>query len=124
MGMSKTHTPGPWKVVHNSRNRTINVVSAPDVDGESVKVALVNYQDEANANLIASAPDLRDGNTKLRAELADTRDLLKEALEWLDEYTPADLVTRIIDALKGGGPSKAEIDHAKYLEELEESGEL
>ena len=64
------YTPGPWRVVHNSRNCTINVVSAPDADGESVKIALVNFRDEANARLIASAPDLDAENSRLTADLA------------------------------------------------------
>lgn len=104
--MSKrTHTPGPWKVIHNSRNCTINVVSTPDADGCSVKVALVNFQDEANANLIALAPTLLSENTNLRSDLAAAKARAKRAEAVLQkiatvcsDVAPVDFIKQVAQA--------------------------
>ena len=60
------HTPGPWKIFDGwgaSRDRPVVVDSIPDIDGKCVAncichVASSNDNAEANARLIAAAPDL------------------------------------------------------------------
>ena len=56
-------TRGPWRIVRNVANRhdplgSISIVGEKDGDGWSSKVALVNFRNEANARLIAAAPEL------------------------------------------------------------------
>jgi hypothetical protein len=61
-----SHTPGPWKIFDgwgSSRFSPVIVDSIPDVDGKCVAncichVASSNDVAEANAHLIAAAPDL------------------------------------------------------------------
>lgn len=72
---------GAWKVVRN-RDKTLNVVSGADADGDTHKICLVNGADEANARFIAwcreGVPALLAQNAALRAERdAQRRDLEK-----------------------------------------------
>ena len=63
-----SHTPGPWKIFDgwgSSRFSPVIVDSIPDVDGKCVAncichVASSNDVAEANARLIAAAPELAE----------------------------------------------------------------
>jgi hypothetical protein len=65
-GRYGTHTPGPWKIFDGwgaSRDRPVVVDSIPDIDGKCVAncichVASSNDNAEANARLIAAAPEM------------------------------------------------------------------
>lgn len=85
--LAEKATKGPWRVVNNS-NGTINIVSAPDDEGWSSKVALVNNGNAANAQLIAAANSA--ATLELLAELASLRaqnERMREALRpFADEF--------------------------------------
>ena len=51
--MSK-HTPGPWKITHSE----VNGYRVSDSTGWGVAVVLKDTNDEANARLIAAAPQM------------------------------------------------------------------
>jgi len=61
-----SHTPGPWKIFEGwgaDKRRPVIVDSIPDVDGKFVGncicyAASTNPDIEANANLIAAAPEM------------------------------------------------------------------
>ena len=57
--MSKQHTPGPWAVKHHEDTDTYSIYVAGQ-EWNSWTVAALGYakEDEANARLIAAAPDL------------------------------------------------------------------
>lgn len=82
------HTPGPWTYAKAVRGFCVYVgppTHAADVIhvGSGGGPSEVREEDEANAALIASAPDLANQHDALRAENA----ALREALEALaDEY--------------------------------------
>jgi len=79
------HTPGPWKLIeHDGAGRNFvlkrkfwEVGGGPEAKG----VAFVFGDDEANAKLIASAPDLLAERDRLKAE----NRRLNEALDGLEE---------------------------------------
>jgi len=52
--MSKTHAPGPWKITHSE----VNGYHVSDSTGWGVAVVLKDTNDEANARLIAAAPQM------------------------------------------------------------------
>ena len=52
--MSKTHAPGPWKTTHSE----VNGYRVSDSTGWGVAVVLKDTNDEANARLIAAAPQM------------------------------------------------------------------
>jgi hypothetical protein len=63
--MSTPWTPGPWRKVTN-RDGSINIVSAKNADGESIKIALVNNRNHGNADILLAAPEMAevlDGTT-------------------------------------------------------------
>ena len=64
--MSK-HTPGPWKTTHSE----VNGYRVSDSTGWGVAVVLKDTNDEANARLIAAAPQMLEA-------LQTAFDLLKE----------------------------------------------
>jgi len=78
------HTPGPWKLIeHDGAGRNFvlkrkfwEVGGGPEAKG----VAFVFGDDEANAKLIASAPDLLAERDRLKAE----NRRLNEALDGLE----------------------------------------
>ena len=67
--MSK-HTPGPWKITHSE----VNGYRVSDSTGWGVAVVLKDTNDEANARLIAAAP-----------QMLEALELLSEAVRSLDE---------------------------------------
>ncbi len=58
--MSK-HTPGPWKTTHSE----VNGYRVSDSTGWGVAVVLKDTNDEANARLIAAAPDMLEALREL-----------------------------------------------------------
>lgn len=76
-----SHTPGPWKVVYIDGELTGSIYSKKIriCSGICDDMKLEN-EAEANAYLIASAPDMKDEIDRLKAEKAE----LLEVLEWLD----------------------------------------
>jgi len=52
--MSKTHAPGPWKITHSE----VTGYRVSDSTGWGVAVVLKDTNDEANARLIAAAPQM------------------------------------------------------------------
>ena len=59
------HTPGPWALDQSSQ---ISCVSAFDVNGEFIGIAYMTLPNhEANARLIAAAPDLLDALKRLES---------------------------------------------------------
>ena len=58
----------PWSMYRN-RDGSLNVISAPDDDCGTHKVALVNNQSLANARLIAAAPALLEALKDLNADI-------------------------------------------------------
>jgi len=76
---NRKHPPGPWRVIHNKRHNSINVMTMPDDEGYCEKIALINGRDEAVAQLIAALPDTLVENTRLREENARLREAVKNA---------------------------------------------
>lgn len=73
--MSTTHTPGPWKVCEVALNDywiVGSTIGAADPrDGRRIcDVAILNNDKEANARLIAAAPELLEALTYLERELS------------------------------------------------------
>lgn len=71
--LAEKATPGPWRTVEN-RDKTVNVMGAPDDEGCYSKVCLVNGRDKHTAAYIAAAsPDrviaLLNENEALRASV-------------------------------------------------------
>jgi len=73
------HTPGPWAIVSNNKG-VINVIGAADCDGWSTKVALVNNKNNANARLIAAAPDLLEALKHARDQLRHPNQMIDNAI--------------------------------------------
>ncbi len=77
------HTPGPWNKVTNSSGRTYRVegcgetVASFPIMGTSIDV----QENEANARLIAAAPELLQAITQIINDLPQRRDWLDPALE-------------------------------------------
>jgi len=76
---NRKHPPGPWRVIHNKRHNSINVMTMPDDEGYYEKIALINGRDEAVAQLIAALPDTLVENTRLREENARLAALASQA---------------------------------------------
>jgi len=79
------HTKGPWKLRGN--NIGVSDVSETQSYGMLINIAYVDEFDlasdwQANAKLIASAPDMHDEITRLLAVEAAAKKL-DEALEWV-----------------------------------------
>jgi len=74
------YTPGPWAIAHSGNNIEIglrNVEWNPNIIGMVVAKTIGNSKVcEANAALIAAAPDLLEA--------------LKECCEWIRKHSPAD----------------------------------
>lgn len=98
--MKSNHTPGPWGIRSlQSEGHDIGytddlqIATAPDSDGFGVPVAMVCYngkdQREANARLIAAAPDL----------LAVAIELEESAAYWSEYDVPIGIVDRIRAAI-------------------------
>ncbi len=60
MSKKAAHTPGPWRMQHRGANRGYDIMT--DIPGYDVTIALVDglrgESLEANAKLIATAPDM------------------------------------------------------------------
>ena len=91
-----THTPGPWKV-EEQRGRVLSIVNHEDVGVAFAGTAGVPSND-ANARLIASAPDLLASAEKALAYL--TSDLV--ANTGLDDCRVCDQLRRAIRRAIGG----------------------
>lgn len=77
------HTPGPW--TSEAGSNTGRRIIAPNAPKTRRVVAACGGKDrEANARLIAAAPDMYEA--------------LKQAREWLSGWASADLQLAIIDA--------------------------
>jgi hypothetical protein len=96
--MNTQHTPGPWAVKHHEDTDTYSIIVAGR-QWNSWTVAALGHskEDEANARLIAAAPDL----------LAVCQEL-EESVEYWSEYdVPLGIVDRIRAAIAkatGGQP--------------------
>jgi hypothetical protein len=84
------HTPGPWKIFEGwgaDKRRPVIVDAIPDVDGKFVgncicHMASTNPDIEANARMIAAAPDL----LRLLKESVSTLAASRRPIEdWLNE---------------------------------------
>lgn len=80
--MEAKHTPGPWKIFggpsHPQRHHLAVIDSIPDVDGKIVAncichLASTNPDSDANAQLIATAPDLLEACDDALSELMGTK---------------------------------------------------
>lgn len=86
--MKTKHTPGPWKVVNfdgnvSSEIRAENGVMVGNPYGPAGRWAEVREEHEANANLIAAAPDLLEACKEAYRIIhndAYVNDLLKKAI--------------------------------------------
>jgi hypothetical protein len=71
--MKQTHTPGPWKLMINGLGNTLGVVSEAAPNFSLAKVEL-KYRpreiNEANAKLIAAAPELLEALNQVIANTA------------------------------------------------------
>jgi hypothetical protein len=70
--MNATHTPGPWTISERDPQRDQFYVFGTDFTGQDYPVATVTScddpdQHDANARLIAAAPELLDALKNLRA---------------------------------------------------------
>lgn len=83
------HTPGPWRVETNNAYQTSWLI----IDASGNRLAQVaNWQDkcrnvdgEANAKLIASAPEMAKENARLRTALENAAKLFRHgSVEWED----------------------------------------
>ena len=75
------HTPGPWRVDHQVKRTTAGTQFIQVVDKDDVEVSYIYlYKDtaEANARLVAAAPDLLDALMHVVALLHATYDALDE----------------------------------------------
>ena len=64
--MDTKHTPGPWVVMPRGHNGIEAVQVWPERDGEGRICTMMNSQHEnANARLIAAAPELLDACKKM-----------------------------------------------------------
>ncbi len=105
--MSATHTPGPWKAAGyyvrqagNGGNRMITDIAftGPHHTPPQGYPKSCRLVDEANARLIAAAPELLEALTRLRgAEKAPTSELL-------NAFDYADYVIAKATGKKGGEP--------------------
>jgi len=80
------HTPGPWKIRHFAGDLGKDepqIATLPDSDGFGRPIATVNYlgadERQANAALIASAPDLLAERDRLRQVNAELVAALEDA---------------------------------------------
>lgn len=72
--MEKKHTPGPWKVVHTvdhpfEKNNQVAFIQMPNICLDVCAVEIPEYtreEHEANARLIAAAPELVGGIDKTK----------------------------------------------------------
>jgi hypothetical protein len=88
------HTPGPWFQEHRKKANGMYATEVFDKEGQTIatlawhskKIGNVTITDrEANARLIAAAPDLLDALQKISKELRTSNDRMKmiEAIEKL-----------------------------------------
>lgn len=91
---SSKHTPGPWKThggpAHPQRHHLAVIDSIPDVDGKIVAncichLASTNPNSDANARLIAAAPELHDALQSIIFKASET--LLEHG--WIHEVENA-----------------------------------
>ena len=66
--MNKAYSPGPWRTTHSE----VNGYRVSDSTGWGVAVVLKDTNDEANARLIAAAPQMLEALEEL-VELKDRR---------------------------------------------------
>ena len=81
--MTRAHTPGPWLVEGN----WVFTRAEVDICNLSSRVAIGHEEREANARLIAAAPDLLDIVKKIRASagaLHNEPQTVRESLERAD----------------------------------------
>lgn len=70
--MSAPHTPGPWKAVKTSGSWEVRRDAHDDLPiAQLWKVAAVGMSHEANARLLAAAPELLDALKSLHDKTAD-----------------------------------------------------
>lgn len=100
------HTPGPWIAYLNIApgNRSFGIVTDdPNLNDED-SVALPHYHPLV-ANVLRGhghAPrEIAEANARLIADAPDMYDLLSEALPYLVKAAPGELTLRIIKILEG-----------------------
>jgi len=58
MSEKQTHTPGPWRVTEDANGFAVSWLNSPGLAGRIAKVNSGQIEQEANAHLIAAAPEL------------------------------------------------------------------
>ena len=90
--MPTTHSPGPWEIYHSTWHQS--QVSSATVEGDRMKTTVESLRHEADAALIAAAPELLDVLTMALPYV--------EMAEHDDSYKPgvvAKMVQRMNDAI-------------------------
>ena len=77
------HTPGPWKIV-GTNNDPWQIAPANDPGNILLELTYTGGNAEANAKLVASAPDLLAERDRLREENAKLAGMLKLAVQYLE----------------------------------------
>jgi hypothetical protein len=82
--MSAQHTPGPWVVVAGNQRRAVRVCAK----SETISVATVHSltDQDANARLIAAAPETAAERDQLRALNADMLAALREYDAYMSRF--------------------------------------
>ena len=124
--MSAGHTPGPWIVcvqdgdpwgahtVFAEDQLENGVISADGWDWQ-IASACVNHENfEANARLIASAPDLLAERNRLKAANAELADTLDEFLAAFDGVIAQGGISLSVDDRSSGWVSRARAALAKH----------
>ena len=75
--MNKTHTPGPWTNDNGRIYANGAMLADCDTPGHETE-----HQLDANARLIAAAPDLLAERDRLKAQVEELRGALERAHEW------------------------------------------
>jgi hypothetical protein len=101
--MSETHTPGPW--VATARTNAHIDIDAPGQHGYgATKVASTSlYKHEANARLIAAAPDLLEALKAILPFIPNTSASEGGASKYSENVRAADKVRAAIAKATNGG---------------------
>lgn len=94
---SSSHTPGPWRVQHEYKNRPGRQWRAID-EGF---FPLTRYMDEANSRLIAAAPEMLDTLKDAVSSYWRVRDEDEDALDAL--IAVCERATTVIQAIQEEG---------------------
>lgn len=101
--MTNKHTPAPWQA-ENYEWDGDDLIRIQNASGASIAI-VTNWEpsDEANARLIASAPEILEALIKTVSRLKITQDFIEQQIPVRDEYQSqkyARITDCIIDAQK------------------------